>query len=173
MKKLLVVVDYQNDFVDGASGFDTAISIEEHIIEQIKLFKSNNDDVVYTLDTHDENYLSSEEGKNLPIPHCIKGQKGHELTPRLKELLKDDIGFLKNTFGSVDLMNYLLNKNYQEVVLLGLVSNMCVLANAIIAKTSLPNAHIVVDALGSDSFNRELQEKAYEVLNTIHIEIRR
>ena len=173
MKKLLIVVDYQNDFVDGILGFDGADLIENHIIEMINKFHENNDDVVYTLDTHFDNYLSTEEGKNLPLKHCIKGTFGHELRPKLKELLKNDLGFEKTTFGSKELLNHLLDKEYSEIVLLGLVSNMCVLSNAIIAKSACPNAHIVVDSLGSASFDKDMENKAYDVLNAIHIEVRR
>ncbi len=173
MKKLLIVVDYQNDFVDGVLGFPDAHLIEEHIIDMINLYHNNHDDVIYTLDTHYDNYLETEEGINLPIKHCIKGTYGHELRPRIKELLVNDKGFEKKSFGSKELLNYLLNKDYDEIVLLGLVSNMCVLANAVICKSACENAHVVIDALGSSSFDKELESKAYDVLKAIHIEIRR
>lgn len=171
--RLLIIVDYQNDFVDGALGFKDANIIEPYLLKMIKEFKDNKEDIVYTLDTHYEDYLSTEEGKNLPIKHCIKGSKGHELVSSLKEELKGYPSFEKVTFGSLELANYLKDKNYDEVILMGLVSNMCVLANAIMAKSALPNAHIVIDSKGSNSFDKEMEKKAYDVLNAIHIEIRR
>lgn len=173
MKKLLVIVDMQNDFVDGALGFNSASSIIPYILSKIQEFKEEKQDIVYTLDTHYEDYLNTEEGKNLPILHCLKGSKGYELVPLLKDALKDELCFEKNTFGSSEFATFLKNKDYEEIILMGLVSNMCVLSNAIIAKTFSPNAHIVVDAKGSKSFDEELENKAYDVLNAIHIEIRR
>ncbi len=171
--KLLVIVDYQNDFVDGALGFQDANAIEEYLLQSIDAFEKEGNEIVYTLDTHDEDYLLTEEGKNLPVKHCIKGSKGYELVNTLKEKLDKKKCFEKKTFGSLELANYIATKKYEEIVLMGLVSNMCVLANAILCKSANPNAHIVLDARGSRSFDKNLEEKAYEVCEAIHIEIRR
>ena len=78
-KRLLIVVDYQNDFVDGALGFEKAKELEPYLVNLIEEYKKNNDDIIYTMDTHQENYLQTEEGKYIPVVHCIRGTKGHEL----------------------------------------------------------------------------------------------
>ncbi len=169
---LLVIVDYQNDFIDGSLGFEGAKKIEDYILNKIDEFKNNNDEVVYTLDTHFNDYLSTEEGKNLPIKHCIENTYGHELPLKVKEKLKDCLSFKKNSFGSNLLFDYLKTKDYESVTLMGLVSNMCVLANAVICKTALPNAHIIVDSKGSASFDKELEKKGYDILRCLHIEVK-
>lgn len=164
MEKCLIVVDFQNDFVDGSLGFENANDIENHICNLIEEYKSNGNDVIFTKDTHPENYMDLQEGKNLPIPHCIKGTPGHELYGRVKELSEGCEIFEKPTFPSLELGNYLATKNYDEVTLVGLVSNICVISNAIIAKAALPEAKIIVDKKGTDSFDKETQEKSFQVM---------
>ena len=115
MKKLLIVVDYQNDFVDGALGFPKAKEIENNIVNKINEYKNNNDEVIYTLDTHYENYMTTKEGENLPIPHCIKGTFGHEIHGKVKELSNGHLLIEKETFGSRDLMKY-LEKTGERIV---------------------------------------------------------
>src|SRR5690554_4163488 len=138
MKKCLIVVDYQVDFVDGSLGFKGAEKLDEIIEEKIKDQLINNQDVLYTLDTHYENYLETQEGKNLPIVHCVENTKGHEVFGNTKKYIKDAKKvFIKNTFGSLDLGNFLTTQKYDEIELCGLVTNICVISNAIIAKAAL------------------------------------
>ena len=99
MQRLLVVVDYQNDFVDGALGFEGADKIAPRIVELIKEFRANKDTVVFTYDTHQEDYLKTTEGQYLPAPHCLKGTKGWELHPSIKDLVEDSLVFEKQGFG--------------------------------------------------------------------------
>lgn len=171
MNDLLIVVDYQNDFVDGTLGFEEAKEIEGYIAELIKKFESEGNDVIFTLDTHEHDYLETEEGKNLPVKHCISGTKGHELYGSIKDLVGDHIVIEKETFGSIELVLRLSEKLYNNITLVGLVSNMCVLSNAIVAKTTQPNAHIIVDSKGSRSFDKELEQKGYDILKALHVEI--
>lgn len=89
MKRLLIVVDYQNDFVSGSLGFEKAIQLEKSIVETIKEYQNNNDEVIYTMDTHPQNYLETYEGQHLPIEHCIENSKGWELYGKVKNLLQD------------------------------------------------------------------------------------
>ena len=99
MKKCLIVVDFQNDFIDGALGFDGAIDIKDAIIEKIHAFKEENHDIIYTMDTHQNDYMDSEEGKNLPVIHCVKGTHGHELQNDVKAIQSNnDKIFIKPTF---------------------------------------------------------------------------
>lgn len=100
MKRLLVVVDYQTDFVVGSLGNEYALKLEDRIADKIKLYEKNGDDVVFTLDTHDENYLSSKEGNSLPVLHCLRNFSGHELYGKVKELGKNHLKFEKGTFAS-------------------------------------------------------------------------
>lgn len=169
MKKLLIVVDYQNDFVNDSLGFNGAEKLENKIIEKISEYKDN--DVIYTLDTHNENYMDTMEGKNLPVKHCIKNSEGWNLYGRLKDLLKDNQCFEKETFGSTELFDYLLNNNYESIELVGLVSNICVISNAIIAKTALPESEIIVDASCTASFDDSLNKKALDVMEGLQIKI--
>lgn len=172
MKKLLIVIDYQNDFVNGTLGFQGAELLKKPILDRIKLAKSRGEDILFTKDIHFDNYLETEEGKNLPISHCIKGSKGAELFEELEEISKDYKVFEKNTFPSLELGKYLENKDYEEVTLVGLVSNICVLSNAVIVKAALPNAHIIVEKALTDSFDKHAQEVGFEAMKNIQIEIK-
>lgn len=173
MKKCLIVVDFQNDFIDGALGFEGADSIKELIIEKIRQYKNEKMDVIYTLDTHNDDYLDTEEGKNLPVVHCVVGTKGHRINSDVEKLIEEnDKQFVKCSFPSLELGNYLKTKKYDEVELCGLVSNICVISNAVIVKSALPNAHIIVDSLATKSFDSVLHEKALDVLEGLHIEVK-
>ena len=172
MQRLLVVVDYQNDFVDGALGFKGADKIAPRIVELIKEFRANNDEVVFTYDTHDENYMKTNEGKYLPVPHCIKGSQGWELHPSIKDLVGSSKVFYKHDFGSKELGRYIEQGNFDEIYLCGLVSDICVFSNAIIAKSSAsPYAKIKIVRDATSSFDLDMQEKAFDVLKHLHMEI--
>ena len=174
MKKLLVVVDYQNDFVDGALGFDGADSIEDEIVKLIDEFEKNNDYVAFTLDTHEPDYLNTTEGQNLPVEHCIKGSEGWQVRPILEDYMKRHPVFEKHTFGSLDLGNYIrgLNVIIDEVYLVGLVSNICVISNAIIAKAALSkNGKVFVVKNATASFDEDMQQKGFDILENLHIKV--
>ena len=172
MKKLLIVVDYQNDFVDGALGFKGADKIAPRIAELIKKFKDNNDEVVFTYDTHDSDYLETTEGAYLPLPHCIEGTKGWELYPSINELVGDSKTFIKHAFGSKELGQYIEKKKYDEIYLCGLVSDICVFSNAVIAKSfASPYCRIKIVRDATSSFDLSMQEKAFDVLKHLHMEI--
>ena len=115
MKKLLIVVDYQNDFVTGSLGFPEAAALEPKLHDKVQAYLDAKDDVVYTMDTHGENYLETQEGKKLPIPHCICGSEGWQLHGRLRYQLAYCPYFEKNTFGSLDLLHYLEEKRYDVI----------------------------------------------------------
>lgn len=173
MKKCLIVVDYQNDFIDGALGFEGGLKIKNRILSKISTYRDNDHDIIFTKDTHDEDYLESEEGKHLQVVHCVKGTKGHELNQDVLNLKReDDVVFEKHSFPSLELGNYLKEENYDQVELCGLVSNICVISNAVIAKAALPNAHIIVDALATASADEELHKKSLDVMEGLHIEVK-
>ena len=172
MNRLLVVVDYQNDFVDGALGFKGADLIAPAIVKLINDFRINQDEVVFTYDTHDADYLNTVEGKNLPVPHCLKGSEGWQLYPAVNKLLGNAKIFEKPGFGSKELGDYIANNNFDEIYLCGLVSDICVFSNAIIAKASAsPYTKIKVVRKATSSFDLDMQEKAFDVLKHLHIEI--
>ncbi|HOD61475.1 MAG TPA: isochorismatase family cysteine hydrolase [Bacilli bacterium] len=173
MKKLLVVVDYQNDFVEGSLGFPEAKTLEDKICKKIKEYYDQQQDVVFTLDTHDDSYLTTEEGLNLPIKHAIKGTFGWQLYGKVKNMMKSpDQGIEKDTFGSRKLASYLQAKKHDEIELVGIITNMCVIANAIIAKTYNPNAKIIVDAECTASNDYQLHNKALDVMESLQIKIK-
>mgnify|MGYP000899675445 CR=1 FL=1 len=172
MKRLLIVVDYQKDFVDGALGFAKAKTLERGIADRIRTYKANGDRVVFTFDTHDENYLSTLEGKYLPIKHCLKDTPGWQLYGQVQgELTADTPVFLKHTFGSLELALYLQDEEFDQIEFVGLVTNMCVLSNAVLAKAACPNAVISVNASLCASFDESLHLKTLDVLKGIHLEI--
>lgn len=173
MKKLLVVVDFQRDFVDGSLGFEDAVKLDEIIYKKIVDYKNNGYDVIYTFDTHDDDYMETEEGKHLPILHCLKGEEGHELYGKVKELFnkEKDVYFEKPTFPSLELANYLKDKEYEEIEVCGLVSNICVLSNVIMIKAALPNSKIIVDKKATSSFDEILNDYTFEILKGIHVNV--
>jgi len=172
MKKCLVVVDYQNDFVSGSLGFPEAVLLERGIIEKIKQYRENGDEVLFTFDTHFGDYLDTQEGRNLPVAHCIKDSEGHKLYGQVAEQLLDtDKRFIKKTFGSDGLYQYLKTEQFTGIELVGLVSNICVIANAILAKTAQPEAHVVVDSKNTASFDSKLHRAALDVMSGLQIEV--
>ena len=182
MKRLLVVVDYQIDFVDGALGFEGAELLDSRIARKIDDYREAGDIVCFTLDTHHKNYLETQEGHKLPIPHCIEGTVGHGLYGEVSDRVHDsDDVFLKPTFGSKALFERLAKKQeiadgigtapFGSIELVGLVSNMCVLANAVIARTACPNTPIIVDASCTAAPDPAMNEKALDVLEGLQIEV--
>ena len=171
MKNLLIVVDYQNDFVDGSLGFSGAKMLEDPILNKIKAYEANGDHIIYTFDTHYDDYLETREGKGLPIKHCLKETDGHALFGKVldhyqKSNYGDSFAIFKDTFGSVDLMKELVErKQYETIELVGLVSYICVISNAIIAKTSQPEAEIVVDSSCTAGPDQELHEASLKIMS--------
>ena len=172
MKKLLIVVDYQVDFVDGALGFSEAASIEGRIAKKIRAYRDAGYDVAFTFDTHGDNYLETQEGKKLPVPHCILESAGWELFGKIKELVRDDDRlFTKPCFGSAELFDFLRGSGYCLIELVGVVTNICVISNAVLAKTALPEAEVLVDAAYCASNDKALHEKALDVMESLQISV--
>lgn len=171
MKSLLVVVDYQNDFVDGALGFNDAVKIYENVKNKIKKYEDNNDDVIFTSDTHKENYLNTIEGKSLPIKHCIEGSEGHKFYKDIDEMASHHLVLKKDTFPCAKLFTTLVDKNYEMIEVIGVVTNICVLSNAIILKSLFPDTIIKVDSKCCASNNKELEKEAYDILRNLFIEV--
>lgn len=145
MQDILIVVDMQNDFVSGALGSADAQAIVPNVVEKVKGFDGR---VIFTRDTHLENYMDTQEGHNLPVPHCIKGTAGWEICPELAPLCKEVID--KPTFGSAKLSELLVAADKEEpissITLVGLCTDICVISNAMLAKAFLPEVPVTVDA---------------------------
>lgn len=172
MKNCLIVVDYQNDFVCGSLGFPKAARLENKITEKIKKYHKNGDDVIFTLDTHNKDYLKSREGRYLPVEHCIQETNGHNLYGKVNaNRLPSDKYFNKSAFGSDELYNYLKSTPYAHIELVGVVTNICVISNAVLAKTAQPETDISVDASCVASNDEILNDAALKVMNSMQIEI--
>ncbi|KIL07023.1 amidase [Clostridium botulinum] len=179
MKKFLVVIDYQNDFVNGALGFKKAESLEDGIYNKVKDYLDNGDKVIFTYDTHYENYLNTREGKNLPVPHCYIGTKGHELYGRLEEFkdVKNTFHYNKEAFGiapkDMIRLSEELGLDIEEIEFVGVVSNMCVISNVVTFQAQYVNAEITVDGSLCASFDDDLHEKALDVIESLQVKVNR
>ena len=143
--KVLCVIDMQNDFIDGALGTKEAEAIVENVKAKIELYRKNGDTVIFTRDTHSEDYMNTQEGKNLPVPHCIKGSKGWEVSENL-DTASDKI-IDKPTFGSFELSEYIESLGMvEEIELIGLCTDICVISNAMILKAKFTETPIKVDS---------------------------
>jgi nicotinamidase-related amidase len=141
MKKILVVVDMQNDFIDGALGTPEAVAIVPYVKELIEGFDGK---VFFTRDTHFENYMSTEEGRNLPVPHCIKGTDGWQIRSEL-DALRTTEAIDKLTFGSRELVDVLAAEGeIESITFVGLCTDICVISNAMLVKAALPEVSVRV-----------------------------
>ena len=174
MKNFLVVVDMQNDFVDGALGSAEAVAIVPNVVDKIKNFEG---EIFVTLDTHFDNYMETAEGKKLPVPHCIKGTTGWELNPEVAKALegKKHTVVEKLTFGSVDLpklMGQAAGDDEFSVELMGLCTDICVVSNALLLKAHYPENNIAVDASCCAGVTPKSHDEALATMGMCQIEIR-
>ena len=140
MKKTLIVVDMQKDFIDGALGTKEAVAIVENVKKKIAQYQQNGDEIIFTRDTHQSDYLNTNEGKNLPVEHCIKGTDGWKIQEGLE--VPGAIYIDKPTFGYLNWKEY----NLEEVEMVGLCTDICVVSNALIIKATYPEIQVSVDA---------------------------
>ncbi|MBS3985406.1 MAG: cysteine hydrolase family protein [Selenomonadales bacterium] len=172
MKNLLVVVDYQYDFVEGTLGFPKAKELDAVIAAKVEHYRQGGHEVLFTMDTHADDYLVTQEGRNLPVRHCTKGTPGWQLYGMVGDsALPTDMRIEKGAFGSLELAQYLQNGNYARVEFAGLVSNICVLSNAVIAKAALPEATVIVDATAVASYDELLHKAALDVMVALQISV--
>lgn len=169
MKKLLVVVDMQKDFIDGALGSEEAAAIVPGVIRKIRDYKEKGDEVVFTLDTHHEDYLNTSEGKHLPVPHCIKGTPGWELEAEIHGF--EGKRFEKETFGSMALADYVKNGGYDSVELVGLCTDICVISNALLLKAAAPEMEVKVDGSCCAGVTAESHQNALEAMKMCQVEV--
>lgn len=173
MSDLLIVVDMQNDFIDGALGTKEAVLIVPNVKKKIEEFRGR---VIFTRDTHFENYLETQEGKNLPVKHCIKGTNGWQIRNELDALRKTE-AIDKVTFGSSELGSKLVKLDEEEkidsITIIGLCTDICVISNAMIAKAFLPEVPIIIDAKCCAGVSVETHENALKAMEVCQIKIER
>lgn len=173
MKKILIVIDYQTEFVTGKFGFLQAQNIENNIANKIKKYRKDNAAIAFTLDTHKDNVLYQFSGETYSARKCVGKHHEWRLFGSINDLCKeDDLCFIKSTFASTELLEYLRKKNFRKIELAGVSADICVLANAIIAKTACPKAEIIVDKSCIASSDNRLFESAVRIMESMNIFIK-
>ena len=171
MQDVLVVVDMQNDFIDGALGTKEAVAIVPKVEEKIRNF---NGTVFFTRDTHENWYLETQEGKKLPVPHCIRDTEGWQIRREL-DILRKTEPVDKETFGSTDLADDLVAMNIDDeiksITFVGLCTDICVISNALLVKAALPEVPIIVDAACSAGVTPESHENALKAMEMCQVEV--
>ncbi|MBR2583423.1 MAG: cysteine hydrolase [Oscillospiraceae bacterium] len=171
MKNYLIVVDMQNDFIDGSLGTKEAEAIVERVADKIRSFDG---DVIFTRDTHEEGYLETQEGKNLPIVHCVRGSTGWQIRGGLTAIRSCTV-IDKPTFGSTELGILLARRDLEEMIgsvtLVGLCTDICVISNALLIKAFLPETPILVDAACCAGVTPESHRRALEAMKMCQIKI--
>ena len=169
--KVLCVIDMQNDFIDGALGTKEAEAIVEKVKAKIRLYKENGDTVIFTRDTHTEDYMNTQEGKKLPVPHCIKNTNGWEISSRLDTESAAVID--KPTFGSYELVDYIEKlENVSGIELIGLCTDICVISNAMLLKAKFTETPIKIDSSCCAGVTPESHINALSAMKMCQIEIK-
>lgn len=166
--RFLIVVDMQRDFITGSLGSELAESIVSNVVEKVKKFDGK---IIFTRDTHFDNYMQTQEGRKLPVPHCIKDTEGWQICDELQPYVETVVD--KVTFGSVELPHLLKDygESIDEIVLCGLCTDICVISNAMILKAAFPETKIVVDAKCSAGVTVESHNTALDAMRAVQIEI--
>lgn len=172
VRKILVVIDMQKDFIDGSLGTKEAQAIVENVVKKIGTYDTKN--VYATRDTHQENYLETSEGKKLPVEHCIEGTDGWEINAEVAAALGDAVIVNKPTFGSIVLADLLQEENDREeleIELIGLCTDICVVSNALLLKAAMPEISISVDASCCAGVTPESHEAALTTMQMCQIAV--
>lgn len=170
MKKLLIIIDMQNDFIDGSLANPAAQAIVPGIVDLIKSWDGK---IGVTLDTHFNSYLTTQEGKNLPIPHCISDTKGHKLNKEIADAMGEKAVYFiyKPSFGFTGWNDYALDKHFDEITLVGTCTDICVVSNALMLKSCYPETKIRVIGSLCAGLTPEKHEAALEVMRSCQIEV--
>ncbi|MBQ7923446.1 MAG: cysteine hydrolase [Clostridia bacterium] len=175
MKNVLIVVDMQTDFVNGALGTAEAQAIVPAVEKYIREAKAAGTEILFTRDTHKEEYMETREGKYLPVPHCIAGTDGWQIIPELIPYTKDAAVIDKPTFGSVELMQKLTKENASDpidrITLIGLCTDICVISNAMLLKAAMPEVDIAVVSSCCAGVTAESHKNALESMKMCQIEV--
>ncbi|MDO4983342.1 MAG: isochorismatase family cysteine hydrolase [Eubacteriales bacterium] len=172
MRELLIVVDMQNDFIDGALGSAEAAAIVSSVTEKVRRFAG---EVIFTRDTHTGDYLNTQEGRKLPVVHCVKGSHGWQICDALEPYTQDRAIFDKPGFSSFELAEYIMAENVKEkidsITLIGLCTDICVICNAMILKGMFPEITVSVDAECCAGITPESHENALKAMRMCQIEV--
>lgn len=168
MSKLYVVVDMQNDFVYGSLGSDEARAIVPAVRSLVDGWRASGEEIVFTRDTHGEDYFSTQEGERLPVAHCQKGTDGWQIIDGLHQ---GELVFDKPVFGSEELCAYVRAGDYKEITMIGVCTDICVLSNAVLVKTACPSAVVKVVSNACAGTSPAAHEAALQVLSSIQVEI--
>ena len=172
MRRILIVVDMQKDFVNGALGTKEAVAIVPAVVDKIREYEKEN--IFVTRDTHQKDYLTTQEGQKLPVEHCIEGTPGWELDPTVAEAVQGAAIVNKPTFGSTELMNIIREiseKDEISIELIGLCTDICVVSNALLLKAAVPEVEISVDASCCAGVTPEKHEAALETMRSCQIQV--
>lgn len=171
MSKVLVVVDMQNDFISGSLGTTEAQAIVEPVVEKIRKRREEGYEILVTLDTHGTDYLSTQEGKNLPVEHCIKGTWGWQLPEEIAEAAEDSKQYEKGTFGSKELVQDLVQMQPEEVEFVGLCTDICVVSNVLGTKAWLPETLLIVDSSCCAGVTPQRHQAALDTMASCQVKI--
>lgn len=172
MRKILLVIDMQNDFIDGALGTQEAKAVVDRVVDEIKKYPAG--DIIATRDTHTGDYLDTQEGKKLPVVHCVKGTAGWALEPKIAAALGEALIIDKPTFGSKELAERLTRMAQEEeldITLVGLCTDICVVSNALLIKAFLPEAPVRVIAACCAGVTPESHQAALETMRMCQIQV--
>lgn len=169
MRKILLVIDMQNDFIDGALGTPEAAAIVDNVVSEIQKYPQS--DIFATRDTHAENYLDTQEGRNLPVTHCVKGTHGWELNPKIAAALGDAAVIDKPTFGSRELAERLAREGDLDITLVGLCTDICVVSNALLLKAFLPETPVRVLSGCCAGVTPESHQSALKTMRMCQIQV--
>lgn len=166
MKKTLIVIDMQNDFIDGALGTEEAQAIVPNVKKKIEEYKARGDEIIFTRDSHNKNYLNTNEGRHLPVKHCITLTHGWEVSSELDDNMCEHID--KTTFG---FSYWNEDFNFKEVELVGVCTDICVVSNALILKAQFPEINITVDASCCAGVTPESHQAALTTMKMCQINV--
>ncbi|MDE5679617.1 MAG: cysteine hydrolase [Lachnospiraceae bacterium] len=172
MKKALVVIDMQNDFITGVLGNDECRAVVPQVVKRVQEAIEDGRDIIFSQDTHQENYLSTQEGRKLPVLHCVQNTDGWKIISELAEIaIQRGIVFTKETFGSRAIAEYIKEHNYDEVELVGVCTDICVISNAMIIKAFAPESEIFVNESCCAGVTPQSHKTAIEAMKSCQITI--
>ena len=173
--KALLVIDMQKDFVDGALGTAEAVAIVPAVKARIEQAKANGERLFFTRDTHTENYMNTQEGRKLPVPHCIEGTEGWQIIPELQPFTEGAAIFDKPGFGSLALCQAMQEPAKEQpieaVTLIGLCTDICVISNAMLVKAALPEVELYVDSACCAGVTPQSHQNALETMKMCQITV--
>lgn len=172
MRKILLVIDMQNDFIDGTLGTPEAVSVVDRVVCEIKKYPVEN--IIATRDTHGEDYLKTQEGRNLSVPHCIKGTPGWELNHKIADALRGAVIIDKPTFGSKELAERVAEwaeRDQLDITFVGLCTDICVVSNALLIKAFLPETPLRVIANCCAGVTPESHQAALKTMQMCQVQI--